>query len=223
MHTEDLPVTSTGKVQRTVLRAQLKGTFEPLQELMHSNEFRFIALPPQSSFAAASHALYNHCWQPLTKTTAEYKKYLAEYVTLGAVDKNGALAGQISFSYKNNKITCVSICSAAYKPKLAPGVAEVPDVEAVKKYLLDGRDPVMNFHTKLGAQLVEVTPGGRPEDTSALGYTMLLRYPQIKGAAFDGPVSNQLIQAARMLAGDAGAEVYAISRPGGLAAYLAKG
>ena len=230
LRAEDLPATSTGKVQRTVLRTQCKEKFEPLQELVHSNEFRFIAIPPQSPFASASHALYNHCWGPLIKTTAEYKKYLAEYVTLGAVDKNlpdgkagGALAGQISFSYKDNKITCVSICSAAYKPKTVPEVAEMPDAEAVKKYLLEGRDPVMNFHTKLGAQLVEVTPGGRPEDTSALGYTMLLHYPQIKGVTFYGPVSNQLIQAVCMLAGDAGADVYAISRPGGLAAHLAKG
>jgi len=224
LRAEDLPATSTGKVQRTVLRTLLEGKFEPLHEMLHGNEFRFTAIPPQSPLAGASHALHNHCWQPLTKTAAEYKKYLGEYVTLGAVDKNGTLAGQISFSYKNDKITCVSICSAAYKPKSAPGVAEIPDTETVKKYLLGGLDPVMNFHSKLGAELVEVTPGGRPEDKSSLGYTMLLHYPPIiKGVTFYGPVSNQLIQAVRILAHDVGAEVYAISRPGGLAAYLSKG
>ena len=222
MRAEDLPVTSTGKVQRTLLKKQLAGTFEPLQEIMHSNEFRFAAIAPQSPFASVSHALYNHCWQPLTKTATEYKKYLAEYVTLGAVDKDGILAGQISFSYKDNKLSCVSICSAAFKPKTIPEVTKVPDVEIVKKYLQDGHDPVMNFHTKLGAELVDVTTGGRPEDKSSFGYTMLLHYPQAENNTLDGPVSNQLIQAVRILANDVGAEVYAVSRPGGLASHLTR-
>ncbi len=80
--------------------------------------------------------------------------------------------------------------------------------------LLDALDPER--------RLLGVTPGGRPEDKSALGYTMLLRYPQIKGDAFYGPASDQLIQAVRILACDAGAEVYAVSRPGGLATYLTR-
>ncbi|MSR71029.1 hypothetical protein EXS62_03265 [Candidatus Kaiserbacteria bacterium] len=220
----DLPTTSTGKVQRTVLRTLLAGKLEPLSALMQSNEFRFVAIGAQSPLAAASHALYNHCWQPLTKTDAEYKKFLAEYLTLGAIDKDGTLVGQIAFSYQDNKLSCVSICSAAFKPKPVPQIAEAPSLEAVQQYLLEGHDPVMNFHTKLGAELVEVTPEGRPTDASALGYTMLLKYPPLRQAQgkllLEGPVSNQLIQAVRMLASDVGAEVYAVSRPGGLAAYL---
>ena len=216
-----LPATSTGKVQRTLLKAHMAGAFEPLHKIITSAEFEFIVLTPQSPVADASRALYNHCWQPLTQSAAEYKKYLGDYLTLAAIDNKGMLAGQISFLYRDNTITCVSICSASYKPKLVPEVKQIPSLEVVKKYLQEGLDPVINFHTKLGAKLVKTIPDGRPADKSALGYTVLLQYPQIKGDAFyGGPVSNQLIQAVRMLARDAGAEVFALSRPGGLASYL---
>ncbi len=217
----ELPATSTGKVQRILLKKQMVGKFESVYKLLESAEFQFIVVTPQSQFAGASHELYNHCWQPLTVNDAEYKKYLTEYSTLAAIDKSGALAGQISFSYADKKITCVSICSATFKLKPIPEVAQVPDRKTVEKYLSDGLDPVINFHTKLGAEIVEVIPGGRPADKSTLGYTVLLQYPQTKGDAFYGPASNQLIQAVRTLAHDAGAEVFALSRPGGLAAYLA--
>ena len=217
---EELPTTSTGKVQRIILRKNIGGKFESVYELMHGAEFRFTMILPQSPLADASRALYNHCWQPLTKNEREYKKYLGEYLTLGAVDTNGILAGQISFSYADKKISCVSICSAGFKPKPIPEVREAPSVEFVRQYLLAGHDPVMNFHQKLGAELVEVTPAGRPSDKSSLGYTMLLHYHLAENAKLDGPVSNQLIQAVRILASDVGADVYAVSRPGGLASYI---
>ncbi len=83
----------------------------------------------------------------------------------------------------------------------------------------------MNFHQKLGAELVEVLPGGRSEDTSALGYTMLLRYAvPTEKITLDPhePVSSQLIHAVLLLAQDLNlSEMFALSRPGGLASYLA--
>ena len=217
---EQLPMTSTGKVQRIVLKKTFADKMSSLYDLLQSGTFRFTVIPPQSSLAEKSLALYNHCWQPLTKKPEEYKKYLGEYLTLGAIDGNGVLAGQISFSYTDKNITCVSICSTAFTPKPTPEVTDIPDPEAVRHYLLAGNDPVMNFHQNLGAELIEVTPNGRPEDKSSLGYTMRLHYPSAKVIEFGGPVSAQLIQAVRILALDVGADVYAISRPGGLAAYL---
>jgi hypothetical protein len=152
-----------------------------------------------------------------------YTTYLGEYFTLAAIDARGNIAGQISFSYKENRLTCASICSAAFRPRPVPDVHAIPSPEFVREYLLAGNDPVMNFHKKLGAELVEVIPNGRPADKSALGYTMLLRYPPgAAGIAPDAPVSNQLIEAVRMLAAGVRAEVYAVSRPGALAAYVAR-
>ncbi len=219
---EDLPMTSTGKVQRTILKKNIEGDFESVYKIMNSNDYRFEIISPQSPLADASFRLYNHCWQPLLKTESEYRKYLNEYLTMGAIDKKGELTGQISFSYADNKITCISICSAKYSPKHIPEIKEIPSVEYVRKYLLAGNDPVMNFHKRLGAELVEVTPSGRPEDKSSLGYTMLLRYLPAKDVSFSGAVSNQLIQAVRILANDIDADVYAVSRPGGLAEYLSR-
>lgn len=218
----ELPTTSTGKVQRSVLKENLAGTFEQLENLLASTDFQFKIISAQSPLFRASHELYNHCWQPLTQSEVEYKKYLGEYTTLGAVDTDGALAGQISFSCRDKKLTCVSICSATFKPKPVPEVAQTPSVETVREYLRAGHDPVMNFHTKLGAELVEVVPNGRPEDKSSLGYTMLLRYPPVERVDVGGTVSSQLIQVIRLLGADMGAEVFAISRPGGLATYLAE-
>lgn len=219
---DELPMTSTGKVQRTVLRKMIGDNFEPLYDFMRSSDFLFTVITAQSPLAAASRSLYNHCWQPLVQDESSYKKYLGDYITLGAIDAKGALVGQISFLYADRKLTCVSICSATFKPKPMPEIKETPTVETVRQYLIAGHDPVMNFHQKLGAELVEVTPGGRPEDRSSLGYTMLLRYPSAPTIELVGPVSNQLIQVVRMLAHNVGAEVYAVSRPGGLAAYLSR-
>ncbi len=216
----ELPATSTGKVQRTLLKKQLAGKFEPVGSILTSAEFQFNIIGAQSPLFGISHELYNHCWQPLIQNADEYKKYLAEYITLGALARDGTLAGQIAFSHRDNKLTCVSICSAAFKPKSVPEVSTAPTIESVRNYLIEGHDPVMNFHQRLGAELVEVTPAGRPEDKSALGYTMLLRYPPADNLALGGPVSAQLIQAVRILASDSNAEVYAVSRPGGLAVYL---
>ena len=218
---EELPMTSTGKVQRSVLKERIAGTFEEVEDLLASPDFRFTIISTQSPLFDASHKLHNYCWQPLIKNAAEYKKYLSEYLTLGAVDKKGELAGQISFSHEDSRFICVSICSAAYRPKPIPETEEKPSPEFVREYLLAGNDPVMNFHTRLGAELIEVNPNGRPEDTSSLGYTMLLHYPPLPEAVMPaGPVSNQLIQTVRLLAANVGAEVFAVSRPGGLASFL---
>lgn len=220
----DLPTTSTGKVQRMVLKERTpREWFEQLYELFKTDTRRFEIIEPQSPHARASHELYNHCWQPLVLDAAAYKKYLGEYPTLAAINSDGQLDGQISFSCKEGRLTCVSICSAAYVPKPVPEVRTAPDTATVRTYLLEGLDPVMNFHKKLGAELVEVTPNGRPEDKSTLGYTMLLRYPPMTQTTLpaDAPVSAQLIAAVRILAAGAGAEVYAVSRPGGLAAHMA--
>ena len=102
----------------------------------------------------------------------------------------------------------------------------------MEKYLRDGHDPVYNFHQKLkgeqseGAKLIGVIPAGRPEDKSSLGYTMLLKYPpppENVRITDEAPVSNQLIEAVFLIAKDIGIkEVYAYSRPGGLASYISK-
>lgn len=219
----ELPTTSTGKVQRALLKERI-STWEPSGSLFETEKYRFVVVLPHAPLAPASLALYNHCWQPLLLDAEAYAAFLQKNTTLAAVDAAGNIAGQISFAVKNGVPTCVSICSNAYRPKPVPDVAVVPTPEEVEEYVRAGHDPVINFHTKLGAKVVEVIPQGRPEDKSALGYTTLLRYAvpsepvRVDAAA---PVSQQLIHAVLLLAQDAGLpSVDALSRPGGLAAYL---
>ncbi len=226
----ELPLTSTGKVQRVLLKRQLSPErFEPLHDLLKTLRHRFVIIEPHSPLAQMSLTLYNHCWQPLTQDQKAYQKYLTANLTLAAVDREGKIAGQISFKKEDGALVCISICSARYTPKPVPEVSKIPSANEVREYVLAGKDPVINFHLKLGAQVIAVNPDGRPEDKSALGYTVRMRYevpldyargkPAIDESA---PMSNQLIQAVLMFARDLGlVHVEALSRPGGLAAYLA--
>ncbi|MEK7613219.1 MAG: class I adenylate-forming enzyme family protein [Patescibacteria group bacterium] len=221
---EELPATSTGKVQRTVLKKSPKESYQSIYDLFETKENRFTVIDPQSRYVRQSHELYNHCWQPLLVTLDAYKKKLSKETTIAAVDTHDQVIGQISFTRDKDTLTCVSICSSAYKAKPIVHVEKIPSPQEVETYLLAGHDPVMNFHTNLGATLMKVIPQGRPDDKSSLGYTMLLKYPSAPDMKIteNNPISSQLIEAVRMLGTDIGSEVYALSRPGALAHYMAK-
>lgn len=254
---ENLPVTSTGKVQRIILKKDVSlAQFESIYTILETGEYKFSILDSQSKFVAASHKLFNHCWQPLTVDAGKYRKDISKQFILTAINKQNHLAGQIALirtdmegkgllktkyaqllkpevSDPNGKaIVCVSICSADYRPKPIPTVKKIPSVAEVRKYILAGHDPVFRFHLKpkggqsKGAELVGVIAKGRPEDKSSCGYNMLVKYPAPDDGVdvTDGaPISNQLIEVALVIAKDSGIkEVYAYSRPGGLAAYISK-
>ncbi|OGG56991.1 hypothetical protein A3D71_01275 [Candidatus Kaiserbacteria bacterium RIFCSPHIGHO2_02_FULL_55_20] len=246
-----LPMTSTGKVQRSVLKSQLPyERFESIYGLLKTSKLRFSVLHRDSRWLTASFELHNKCWAPLATDRPTYEKQMPRILTVLAAKADDTLAGQIALvrtnlsgneilkktyagmlspevSDRNGKaLVCVSICSADYRPKDVPVLSRVPDVAEVEKYLPD--DPVYKFHQKpkgggAGATLVGLIEGGRPEDASSLGYNMLLKYPEPHKVVIDdnAPVSNQLIESVLLLAEDLGIkDVYAYSRPGGLAAYI---
>lgn len=246
-----LPMTSTGKVQRSVLKSQLPyERFESIYGLLKTPKLRFSVLHRDSRWLQASFDLHNKCWSPLTVERSVYEKELSRQLTILAAKPDDTLAGQIALvrtnlsadelmkkkyselfsadvSDRNGKaLVCVSICSADYRAKEISAVSGIPDVAEVEKYLPN--DPVYKFHQKpkgggAGAELAGLIPGGRPEDASSLGYNMLLKYPEPKNIVIteDAPISNQLIEVVLLLAEDLGIkDVYAYSRPGGLAAYV---
>ncbi|MDO8514063.1 MAG: class I adenylate-forming enzyme family protein [bacterium] len=251
---EELPMTSTGKVQRTVLKDSLPyERFESIYGLVKTPEYRFTALHRYSRWVPASYKLYNLCWAPLVAEKLEYEKNIPKQLIILAARPDDSLAGQIALirtdlsseellhttyaqllapeisNPQGKRIVCISICSADYRPKGIPTASNIPTQEEVQKYL--PLDPVYKFHQKpkgggAGAELVGLIPNGRPEDKSSLGYNMLLKYPppDEKITTTEGaPVSNQLIETVMVMACDAGiTDVYAYSRPGGLAAYMAK-
>ena len=256
IHSDELPLTSTGKVQRTVLRKNLeRERFSSIYYLLRTSRYHFSILSPHSKLVAESHALYNHCWQPLSQSIKEYTRDIGKHTIIIAQDDSDKIVGQIALirtglspqqllattyadlltphvvSPHGKAFICISICSADFKPKPVPHVKKIPPVDEVQAYLEAGNDPVMRFHEKAkgglaeGACLAGLIPGGRPEDSSACGYNMLVAYPKLDAQvkiSEDAPVSNQLIEVAMLLAKTMGLkDVYAYSRPGGLAAYVA--
>ncbi len=253
---ESIPMTSTGKVQRAVLKKQFsRGRFEPICELFKTARFTFSILVPHSPRIKASHELYNLCWEPLTIGEEQYERNVPKQFILIAEESNGNIAGQIAFirtdlgsdqllhttfsqllvpgvqNIHGSSAVCISVNNSNFRPKPIPHAVATPEPEAVVKYLKEGSDPVYNFHRKpkadalMGAELLGVIKGGRLEDRSSCGYTMLLRYPRTSKAAGiteNAPISNQLIEAVLILTKDLGInDVYAYSRPGGLASYTA--
>ncbi|HEY4527100.1 MAG TPA: class I adenylate-forming enzyme family protein [Candidatus Paceibacterota bacterium] len=254
---EELPLTSTGKVQRTILRKNLAADrFTSIFDMLKTPQYQFTTLSPHSRFIKESHALFERAWDPMKTDFKQYEKDAAQHMIVMAIDAEEKIAGQIAFvrtdlseeellkttyadlltpkvlSAKGKSIVCISICSAEYKAKPIPEVKTAPNPSDVQTYLEEGKNPVMRFHQKpkgglaAGASLVGLIPGGRPKDKSACGYNMLVAYPSPAAEIHiteDAPVSNQLIEAALLLAHDMGLKhVYAYSRPGGLAAYWAE-
>ena len=246
-----LPMTSTGKVQRSVLKSQLPyERFESIYGVFKTPNLKFSVLHRDSHWLQASFELYNQCWAPLTIERPAYEKGLSRQLVILAAKPDDTLAGQIALIRTNlsaqelmkkkyselfsgdvidrngKALVCVSICSADYRAKEIPPVANVPEIAEVERYLPN--DPVYKFHQKpkggsAGAVLVGLIEGGRPEDASSLGYNMLLKYPEPHKVVIDdnAPVANQLIESVLLLAEDLSIkDVYAYSRPGGLAAYL---
>ncbi|MDO8553005.1 MAG: class I adenylate-forming enzyme family protein [bacterium] len=277
MTVAELPTTSTGKVQRTILKQQLPyESFESIYGLFKTPEYRFTVLHRYSRWVKESYELYNHCWEPLMAEKTAYEKNIPKQVIILAADRRQVpmpthrpsaehIAGQIALvrtdlsgkellgitydelltpkvlAPQGKNIVCISICSADYRPRPVPEVSKMadgigigtcrrPSEKEVLAYV--PQDAVFKFHQKPkaglseGAHFVGLIPNGRPEDKSSLGYNMLLQYPEPKGDVRihdDAPVSQRLIEAVIVLARDAGIEnVFAYSRPGGLASYLAK-
>ena len=252
---KELPMTSTGKVQRSVLKDRLPyERFESIYGLVKTPGHRFTVLHRGSRWEKDSYELHKQCWGELAGSQEEYEKGMSKHITILAAKPDDTLAGQIAvvrtslsekellakkydelvseaFDRDGNSLVCVSICSADFKQKDTPAVGKVPTPEEVRDYLKSGYDPVMKFHQKpkgglgAGADLIDVIEGGRAADKSSLGYTMLLKYPEpndktsITGTA---QISNQLIEFVLVVARDLGIRnVYAYSRPGGLAQYMA--
>ncbi len=204
----ELPMTSTGKVQRSVLKSQLPyEKFESIYGLSKTSEYRFTVLHRYSRWSASSYELHKKCWGDIAGTSEEYEKSIGRQLTILAVKPDDSLAGQIAlvrsnlsesellakkydelaseaFDRAGDTLVCVSICNADYKPRAIPVVEPVPSPEEVRTYLQEGHDPVMKFHQKPkggqteGAKLIDVIEGGRPKDASSLGYNMLLKYPE---------------------------------------------
>jgi len=202
---KDLPMTSTGKVQRAVLKNMIPlNKFQQVNLVAATSEYRFLRLTLEDKpLMKQALKLHNYCWYPLV--TKELNKGL----TIAALDKKNNVQGivtvirtslsdqelsrkkydELEHDEQGKKLLCISICSSSYKqPKEKPPYSAgkkdipIPSVAQMKAYI--SSDPVYRFHQKpkgglkKGARLIKMLPNSREEDKMALGYNMLLKYPK---------------------------------------------
>jgi len=177
---EDLPMTSTGKVQRSVLRDTLPyERFESIFGLIKTSEFRFTVLHRYSRWLIPSYELYQKCWGELSTEQRQYEKDVPKQLIVLAAKPDDSLVGQVAIARtslseqellkvkyaellspetldpQGGALVCISICSADFKPKPIPQVDATPDAGMVREYLKSGHDPVMRFHEKAKGGLRE--------------------------------------------------------------------
>ena len=254
----NLPMTSTGKIQRSVLKKKInKEDFEVTDLIYKNSNYQFLFLSLGSPYFSEAFDLYNYCWDPLVLDINEFKKQIKNCSAIIALDTNNKVKGLILLirtnisekalsllsyskltatnensiaSNNGESVICIAICSSNYKAYDIQKVSTNPTVEEVRKYLFSGNDGVYNFHTKpkggfdKGASLIKLLPNARSDDKRSLGYNMLLKYPKITKevrVSNDTSVATQLIEIVMLIARELGIEnVYAFSRPAGLAKYF---
>ncbi|MEK7517293.1 MAG: class I adenylate-forming enzyme family protein, partial [Patescibacteria group bacterium] len=173
----DLPMTSTGKVQRSELRNKIKREdFEALNLIHKNSQYTFLYLLPNSSYLTQAFDLYNYCWDPLRLDVDKFRNQIKNGFAIVALDKNNKIQGLVLLIRTNisekalsllsySKLTatdansiasnngqsfvCVAICSSNYEPQEISEIKESLSVKDVEKYLFSGKDRVFNFHTKI--------------------------------------------------------------------------
>lgn len=155
--------------------------------------------------------------------------------TWDGVTGSGTLS---THNHKGDALLLVAVASAASSVKAdakkqkatttAPSSSlqsRLSDTE-VLQYCQSDQDPVLKFHytakagLKTGARFVKTIPKARPADTDALGYCVLVEYPQLDQLPTINPaasVGTQLVEAALLYAAQHKiTQVFAYSRPVGL-------
>lgn len=176
INSRDLPITSTGKVQRSLIKNKIpKDALEPVNLVAKTNKYKFILLTDTYLQIKEAFDLYNYSWDPLTISLGKFRELISNTTTIMAIDLENKIKGLVtfmrfdetkdklsSFTYSklvslkekniadNNgdSLVCISICSSNYRKEPIPNVKRAPTVEEVKKYLLMGKDSVYNFHAK---------------------------------------------------------------------------
>jgi len=173
---KNLPTTSTGKVQRSLIKNRISTEqLEPVAFISKTNKCNFILLTEDSLKIKEAYNLYNYCWDPLTLGSHQFVDLIKNSSTILAVDKENKVQGLVTimrldisdealslFTYaklvnqkeksiidnNGNSVVCVSICGPNYRKEAIRQVSRIPTSEEVKVYLLNNKDSVYNFHAK---------------------------------------------------------------------------
>lgn len=206
---EDLPMTSTGKVQRV----KLKQMFSECSIIAETKNYIFRRLAvEEAGLIEQARQIHNIGWYPLFVSKEVWSRELKNKFLIGAVNKlNGNLDGYIRCEKMDKSIRAdaLSVRGKSFIRKFPDKLPELT-VEIVEKYLKKDLDPVIKFHKipkagfKSGAKLLQVILNARSEDLPALGFGILMEYPSLKtespAITADTSLGQQLVEAALMLA-----------------------
>lgn len=202
---DDLPMTSTGKVQRV----KLKQMFADCYSLAETNShiFRQLAIE-ETGLIEQARQIHNIGWQPLRVSKTEWEKKLKEKFLIGAISKtNGELDGYIRCQKVKNNILAdaLSVREKSFVRKFSDKLPKAA-IKDVENYLKKSIDPVVNFHKlpkaglKSGARILKIIPQARPGDFPALGFGVLMEYPSLKSESLcltpDASLGRQLVESA---------------------------
>ena len=172
----NLPITSTGKIQRSLIKNKISmDALEPINLVAKTNKHKFILLAKDSLQIKEAFDLYNYSWDPLIISFDKFRELISNTTTIMAIDKDAKIKGLITFmrldettsklsnftysklislQEKNivdnngDSLVCISICGPNYREEPIPNVKKMPTFQEVKEYLLMGKDGVYNFHAK---------------------------------------------------------------------------
>lgn len=234
---QDLPMTSTGKVQRV----KLKEMFSRCAVIAETDKFMFrVVSPAEDEVMEEARQMYNARWQPLSADKKVWTDEIRKKVIIGAFDKaTGRLGGWIRVKTEGKIVTADAVTSGLSKPEVCETSSRVVKfrqlhAEEVEIYLRKKIDPVIEFHRrpkagwKQGAKVVKVVKNARPGDTPALGYGVMMEYPEFAKMpppkiSAEASLGVQLVEAAMILGKRQGfARVRVLSRPVGLLKWINK-
>lgn len=176
INAKDLPLTSTGKVQRSVIKKNtLFSMFESSYLIAKNSSYSFFILQKTSPYLSQAFSLYNYTWDPLAVSKENFNQFLQNMIVIVAVNNKDRVEGLIcavrtnltekqltNVSYKDfldfssgkvmqkdgKAFVCIAISSSTYKKKDIPKVTRIPKKEEIEEYLRAGRDSVFAFHQK---------------------------------------------------------------------------
>ncbi|KKT65460.1 MAG: Acyl-CoA synthetases (AMP-forming)/AMP-acid ligases II, partial [Candidatus Woesebacteria bacterium GW2011_GWA2_44_33] len=238
---EKLPMTSTGKVQRV----KLKEMFGGCAAIAEAGKYMFrVVVAEEEGVLEEARKMYNDRWRPLSADKKSWQDELKRKILIAAFNKEtGRLAGWIRL-IEEGKTAVADAVTAGESKGIYRNLKEFNgtfrrDVKfrklhaaEINKYLNLGIDPVIEFHRKAkagwkrGAKIVKAVENARPGDTPALGYGVLMEYPEfnkmpqpkvLAGAS----LGTQLVEAGLIYAKKEGFDrVRVLSRPVGLLKWV---
>jgi long-chain acyl-CoA synthetase len=206
MAKEELPKTSTGKIQRVLVKEMI-----PQEKQVHFYT-RLIAAEENTVLARALE-INNKRWD-VPSDIAEFEQRAKNGYSIGAFDSEGEVQGTLSALQVSSEdlekvatwdevtgrgtlnthdsngevMLCIAITvndTSVAGTVPATEVSQEAADAAIEEYLKTDLDNVIRFHRKpkggmaKGAEVIKILPQGRPQDKDAMGYNVLVEYPAL--------------------------------------------